>query len=55
MNTLVRVGLMAALVALLLVLFGGEDVGQAGVLLGVLGVVLLVVGLAVGGWRRPAE
>lgn len=47
MNTWIRVGLMAVLVALLLWL---ADV-QAAVLLGAIGLVLLVVGLAVGGWR----
>ena len=47
MNTWVRVGLMAVLVAALLYV---AEV-QAAVLLGAIGVVLLVVGLAVGGWR----
>lgn len=51
MNVWIRVGLMALLVAVLLAAFGGEDVAQAGIALGVLGVLLLVVGLAVGGWR----
>lgn len=50
MNTWIRVGLMAVLVALLLALFGG-DARDAAVLLGVIGLVLLVVGLAVGGWK----
>lgn len=51
MNVWIRVGLMALLVAVLLAVFGGEDVGQAGIGLGVLGVLMLVVGLAIGGWR----
>jgi uncharacterized membrane protein YqjE len=48
MNTWVRVGLMAALVAVLFAFAGASGVA---VVLGAAGVVLLVVGLAVGGWR----
>lgn len=43
---------MALLVALLLVLFGDGNTEDAGMFLGVIGVVLLIVGLATGGWRR---
>lgn len=52
MNTWIRVGLMAVLVALLLVVFGSGNAEDAGMFLGALGVVLLIVGLATGGWRR---
>jgi hypothetical protein len=52
MNTWVRVGLMAALVAVLFALAGS---GGVAVVLGSAGVVLLVVGLAVGGWRTRAS
>lgn len=55
MNTWIRVGLMALLVAVLLVAFGGEDVRQAGIAVGVIGVLLLVVGLATGGWRSKDQ
>jgi hypothetical protein len=48
MNTWVRVGLMAVLVA---VLFALADASGIALLLGAIGVALLVVGLAVGGWR----
>lgn len=51
MNTWVRVGLMAVLVAVLLAL---GDVGDVALLLGAIGIALLVVGLTVGGWRSRA-
>lgn len=47
MNTWVRVGLMAVLVA---VLFALAD-SDIAVVLGAAGVLLLLVGLAVGGWH----
>jgi uncharacterized membrane protein YqjE len=51
MNTWVRVGLMAVLVAVLFALAGSN----VAVVLGAAGVVLLVIGLAVGGWRSRVQ